>query len=340
MPQMLSHPLEIPAAWRGSHWDSDNSWMYTLDASTVAQLQSALRDANQSGSDLFSIDPQNFPLPAFAETRGRILDDVEGGRGFALLRGLPVEGCSDEEAVMLFWGLGVHLGTPEPQDAAGNRIHHVRDTGRDLSQDDIRKYQTNQDIPFHNDGSDIFLLLCLRNAKSGGRSRLLSSIAVFNEIVRRRPDLAEVLQQPFDFDARGQQLDGEPRAQRVPIYNYHEGHLSTVHKRFYIDLAQRFPEVPSLTPVQTEALDLFDEIAAEPGMCFEFDMQPGDILAASNYDVLHCRTAFEDHEDPARRRHMMRLWVTIPNGRPLPPVFARTREFRHSYRRRALPKVD
>jgi len=332
MPQILTHALNIPAAWRGSHWEMDRSWVYTLDAAAIDELQSALRDVTESGRDLFRIDPQHFPIPAFAETRSRILADVEGGRGFALIRGLPVAGCSDDEAATLFWGLGVYLGTPEPQDAAGNLIHHVRDTGRDLSQDDIRKYQTNQDIPFHNDGSDIFLLLCLRKAKSGGRSRLVSSTAVFNEIVRGRPDLAEVLQQPFDFDARGQQLEGEPRAQRVPIYNYHEGRLSTVHKRFYIDLAQRFPEVPPLTAEQIEALDLFDEIAAEPGMCFEFDMQPGDILAASNYDVLHCRTAFEDHEAPTRRRrHMMRLWLTIPNGRPLPPVFARTREFRHSY---------
>lgn len=335
MPQFLTHTLDIPSAWQGSRWESDQSWIYTLNAAAVGELRRALRAARDAGRELFQIEPQYFPLPTFNEIRDHILADLEGGRGFALIRGLPVEDQSSDAAAMLFWGLGVHLGTPEPQDAAGNLIHHVRDTGRDLSQDDVRKYQTNQDIPFHNDGSDVFLLLCLRNAKSGGRSRLISSTAVFNEIVHRRPDLTEVLQQPFDFDARGQQLDGEPRAQRVPIYNYHEGHLSTVHKRFYIDLAQRFPEVPPLTAEQTEALDLFDEIAAEPGMCFEFDMQPGDILAASNYDILHCRTAFEDHEEPARRRHMMRLWVTIPNGRPLPPVFAQTREFRHSYARRA-----
>ena len=334
MPQILTHPLDIPAAWRGSHWETDNSWIYTLDGNVIEELKSALRDVTESGRGLFSIEPQHFPVPAFTDMRSRILTDLEGGRGFALIRGLPVAGHTDDDVAKLFWGLGVQLGMPEPQDAAGNRIHDVRDTGRDLSQDDVRKYQTNQDIPFHNDGSDILLLLCVRNAQTGGRSRLVSSTAVFNEVLRRRPDLAELLQQPFDFDARGQQIEGEPRAQRVPIYNYHEGHLSTIHKRFYIDLAQRFPEVSPLTAEQTEALDLFDEIAAEPGMCFEFDMQPGDILAASNYDVLHCRTAFEDHEDPDRRRHMMRLWLTIPNGRPLPPIFARTREFRHSYARR------
>ena len=334
MPQVLTRPLHIPAAWKGSQWKTDRSWVYTLGAPVLSEMEAALREIRDSGRDLFEIQPKHFPLPAFTETRNRILADLEGGRGFALIRGLPVDGCSDDVAATLFWGLGVHVGTPEPQDVGGNLIHHVRDTGRNLSQDDVRKYQTNEDIPFHNDGSDVFLLLCLRNARTGGRSRLMSSTAVFNEIVSRRPDLAVILQQPFDFDARGQQLDGEPRAQSVPIYNYYEGRLSTIHKRFYIDLAQRFPEVPPLTAQQTEALDLFDEIAAEPGMCFEFGMQPGEILAASNYDVLHCRTAFEDYDDPARRRHMMRLWLTITNGRPLPPVFAGTREFRHSYARR------
>ena len=334
MPDLLTHPLHIPAAWRGAELETDTAWIYPLDVAVVQELQTALTAVEESSLGLFEITPRNFSLPSFSETRRRLLAEFEGGRGFALIRGLPIDNCSEQQSALLFWGLGTHLGTPEPQDAAGNLLHHVRTTGRDLSQDDVRKYQTNQDIPFHNDGSDIFLLLCVRNAKRGGSSRLISSTAVFNEIIERRPDLAEVLQQPFPFDARGQQRPGQPRTQVVPIYNYYEGHLSAIHKRFYIDLAQRFPEVPRLTPRQVEALDLFDEICAEPGMCLEFDMRPGDILAANNYDILHCRTAFEDHDDPARRRHMMRLWLMLPAGRPLPPIFEHTREFQHSYARR------
>ncbi len=334
MPELLTHPLNIPAAWRGADLESESSWIYDLDSAVLHELRSSLSTVEQSRQPLFEITPRSFPLPSFAEPRDQLLADLEGGRGFALIRGLPVDNCSEQQATTLFWGLGTHLGHPEPQDAAGNLLHHVRNTGRDLSEDDVRKYQTNQDIPFHNDGSDIFLLLCVRNAKSGGSSRLVSSTAVFNEIVQHQPDLAEVLQQPFHFDARGQQQPGQPRAQTVPIYSYHEGRLSTINKRFYIDLAQRFPEVPDLTKQQIEALDLFDEICTRPGICLEFDMRPGDILAANNYDILHCRTAFHDHEDPDLRRHMMRLWLTIPNGRPLPPVFANTREFQHSYARR------
>jgi len=334
MPDLLTHPLDIPAAWRGADLESDPSWIYDLNATLIDELVSALKSAEESHQPLFDITSDTFPLPSFAATRDELLADLEGGRGFALIRGLPIAGRSAEQAATLFWGLGVHVGTPEKQDAAGNLFHHVRDTGRDLSEDDVRKYQTNQDIPFHNDGSDILLLLCVQKARSGGRSRILSTTAVFNEILKRRSDLAEVLQRDFYFDGRGQQRPGLPRAQKVPIYNFHEGHLSAIHKRFYIDLAQRFPEVPPLTAAQIEALGLFEEICEEPGVCLEFDMEPGDILAANNYDILHCRTAFEDYEDPERRRHMMRLWLTIPNGRPLPPAFADTREFQHSYARR------
>jgi len=334
MSQRLTRPLDIPAAWKGADWQSDSSWVYTLTPSVIQELQAARAAVESSGRDLFDITADAFPLPSFAAARQQLLADLEGGRGFALIRGLPVDNCSQQQAATLFWGLGCHLGAADSQDAAGNLLHDVRDTGRDLSEDNIRKYQTNQDIPYHNDGSDIFLLLCLKNAKRGGRSRLVSATAVFNEIVRRRPDLAELLQQPFHFDARAQQIPGAPRYQEVPIYNYYEHRLSIIHKRFYIDLAQRFPEVPRLSPKQTAVLDLFDEICAEPGICLEFDMRPGDILAANNYDILHSRTAFEDYEDPQQRRHMMRLWLTIPNGRPLPPVFAQTREFRYSYARR------
>ena len=163
---------------------------------------------------------------------------------------------------------------------------------------------------------------------------LLSAVSVFNEIMRRRADLAEVLQQPFYFDTRGQQADGLPRCQAVPIFNVFEGCLHVLYKRDYIDLAQRFDEVPRLSDRQIEALDLLDEICRENGFALEFDMQAGDILLANNYQLPHSRTVFEDHEDPELRRHMLRLWLTLPNGRALPPVFENTREFCHSYARR------
>jgi hypothetical protein len=214
-------------------------------------------------------------------------------------------------------------------------LHHVRDTGRDIGRDDnLRLYQTNKTIPYHNDGSDIFMLLCARPAKQGGRSLLISAVAVFNEIIRRRADLGEVLQQTIYFDARGQQADAMPRYQAVPIFNIYQGRLHVLYKRDYIELAQQFDEVPRLSKQQIEALDLIDEICHEDGFALECDMQAGDILLANNYQLLHSRTTFEVDVDPERHRHMLRLWLTLPNGRELLPVFEHTREFRHSYARR------
>ena len=334
MTEILQRPLETPAAWRGNDLAADLSWVYELDQQTIAELEANRETIRRSGKSLFQVGAQDFPLASFDALRGELQEQLEGGRGFSLIRGLPSGTCSEDDAALLFWGLGVHLGTPEEQDLTGNRLHHVRDTGKDLRTDDVRKYQTNQEIPFHNDGSDIFMLLCLRNAKQGGLSRLVSATTVFNEIVRHRPELAAVLQQPFCFDARGQQSPGQPRYQELPVFHYHSGFLSVLHKRFYIDLAQRFPEVSQLTSEQIEALDLMEQVCEEPGVSLDFATLPGDIVVANNYEILHSRTAFEDHAQPERRRHMLRLWLTISNGRPLPPAFENTREFRHSYARR------
>ena len=161
----------------------------------------------------------------------------------------------------------------------------------------------------------------------------MSAAEVFNEIVRRRPDLAAVLQEDFWMDARGQRPDGA-RCQVLPVYTWHEGYLSILLKPEYIYSAQRFDEVPRLTGAQREALELFHRVTREPGIALEFDLRPGDVLLASNHTIMHGRTEFEDLPDPAHRRHMLRLWLTIPNGRSLPPHYADTREYAQTYRQR------
>jgi hypothetical protein len=212
-------------------------------------------------------------------------------------------------------------------------LHHVRDTGLGLDNPNVRSYQTNRAIPWHCDGSDFFMLLCVRASDDGGRNQLVSSAAVFNEIVRRRPELARLLQEPFHFDARGQQVVGCAPFQTVPIFNFHCGQLSALYKREYIELAQRFPEVPKMSAAVTEALDLLDAVCDE--LALGFVARAGDVLCCSNYAVLHARSAYADPGPEAEKRHMMRLWLSHPDGRPLPPAFAKTREFVHSFRRRA-----
>ena len=278
---------------------------------------------------------EDFSLPSFAETADNIRRCMEQGRGFVCLRGLPVTRWGEQRTRLALWAMGTYIGWAEPQDGAGSLMHDVRDIGRTFGSDDqIRYFQTRQAIELHNDGADIFALCCLAKGGSGGMSRIVSAVEAFNEIVRRRPDLAVVLQNNFYVDARGQRSDGA-RCQVIPIYAFADGQISILLKLQYIYSAQRFDEVPRLTDTQLEALELLTQVINEPEMALEFTLEPGDMLVASNHVTLHGRTAYHD-DAPANDggRHMLRLWLTIPNGRALPAHYAHTREFASTYARR------
>ncbi|HPU51488.1 MAG TPA: TauD/TfdA family dioxygenase [Burkholderiaceae bacterium] len=334
MTEVLDRAVTGPAVWTGEQMRARTDWIHVLAAADIAEIDRALAKVKSAGTSLFSIGPEDFPLPTLAPRLAGIRAEVADGRGFALLRGLPIERYSLDDARLLFWGLASHVGMAEGQDKAGSLMHQVTDTGKSVeTSESTRGYETNRELQFHNDGGDAFMLLCMRTAKSGGISKLMSAGALFNEILRRNPELAKVAQEPFHFDARAQN-PADIKIQSVPIFTWHAGHLNVLHKRAYIKTAQRFPEVPRLTPQQTEVLDLIDEICNAPAWHLAFAMEPGDMQIGNNFSVLHSRTTYEDHEEPERRRLLLRIWMTLPQGRPLPQVYATTREFGQTYRRR------
>ena len=151
--------------------------------------------------------------------------------------------------------------------------------------------------------------------------------ALFAEIQKRRPDLAEILTQPFYFDARGQQLPGRPSVQKVPLITLHDGRPYALQKRAYIRFAQRFDDVPRLTDIQFEALDLLDALCADPEFQFSYEMEPGQIVIGLNHMTLHARDSYEDFDNLDDRRHMVRQWLGLPNGPSLPDHYRDTREF-------------
>jgi len=165
-------------------------------------------------------------------------------------------------------------------------------------------------------------LLCVRKAKSGGLSSLVSSVTAHNEMLARRPDLLPTLFAPFFVDRRGEVPPGMGPWFALPIFNWHAGLLTTIYVRRYIESAQRFPEVPRLTARQIEALDVLDGILEDPRVHLQMAFEPGDIQLVHNHQILHDRTEFEDWPDPSRKRHLLRLWLCPPDGRPLPPAFA------------------
>jgi hypothetical protein len=251
----------------------------------------------------------------------RILDDVLNGRGFVLLRGLPVERWSKQQSATAFFGLGSHLGNARSQNAQGHVLGHVRDLGMSSSDPNVRIYQTNERQGYHTDSSDIVGLLCLRTAKSGGYSSLVSSITLYNEMRCRRPDLIALLFEPIATDRRGEIPEGQKPYFEIPVFSWHSGLLSAIYQRKYIDSARRYVGTP-LTPQQSEALDLFDALCDDPELFMSMEFRPGDVQFVHNHTLLHDRTAFEDWPEPERKRHLFRLWLAPPEARPLPPVFA------------------
>jgi len=331
---LLDRPLDGPAAWTAADLADPAVWSHELDAAERDEVLAGVAHARATGKPLLELTAADVPLPGLGPRMAALRGTIEGGIGFHLLRGLPVEDLGEDGTRIAFWGLGRHLGFPEPQDGAGNLLHDVRDTGKAFADEaSLRKYQTNEHIDFHNDGADAFMLCMLRGSASGGESLLVSAVSVFNELVRTRPDLARVLQRDFVADTRGQRRDGA-RVQVMPVYNFHAGHLTANLKKDYIFSAQRFEGVPPLTPAQREALDLLDALCADPRFCLEFSLRAGDVEIGNNYVTFHARRAFRDAAPGTAGRHLLRLWLSLPDGRALPPCFEGSREFGATYARR------
>jgi hypothetical protein len=313
------------SVWYGRDLAGRTDWIERLTEYEIAEVESAMRrlaGLPDSSFDLTKTAPDDFLLPTLGHRLVSLSDEVLNGRGFVLIRGLPLEHWSKREASIAFLGIGVHFGNLRMQNAAGHLLGHVMDLGRSSSDPNARIYQTNERQTFHTDSCDVVGLLCLQPAKSGGLSSLVSSTTIFSEMRRRRPDLLRVLLEPIETDRRGEVPEGGKPYFSIPVFNCHDSLVSTIYQRQYIESARRFPEVVPLSPVQLQALDLFDELANDPALNFMMELQPGDIQFVHNHTILHDRTAFEDFPEPERKRHLLRLWLAPRSARPLPPVFA------------------
>ena len=323
-----------PAAWRGRDMARRTDWIVHFSDADAAEIEDAVAAALARGADLLELERKDFPLPRLAGRLRAIENEVVRGRGFVLLRGLPVQRWTRAQSAFALWGLGRHFGDPVPQNAQGHLLGHVKDIGKDPANPIHRIYQTSYRHLFHTDSCDIVGLLCLTKAKAGGLSRIVSSTTLVNEVARRRPDLAAVLAAPFTVDRKGEVPAGKAPYYELPIVHRHGGDVTVIYARDFIEAAQRFAEVPRLSAQQTEAMDLLDELADDPDLYLDMAFEPGDIQLLHNHQILHARTAYEDHPEPTRRRHLLRLWLSTPNGRELPPAFAeRYGEFRVGRRR-------
>jgi hypothetical protein len=262
-------------------------------------------------------------LPRLAQRLSRVLAELLDGRGFVLMRGLPVERYSREQTAIAYMGIGAYFGRPRSQNAKGHLLGHVKDLGVDVTDPNVRYYQTRRKLEYHTDSVDVVGLLCLKTAKSGGESFIASSATCYNELLARRADLLPLLFDAFPTDRRGEVPEGMLPWFDMPVFHWHERRLTAIYVRQYIDSAQQnFPQAKRLSVKAREALDLLDALTNDPAIHLSMTFEPGDMQFLHNHQILHSRTDFQNWPEPERHRHLLRLWLCPEHGRPLPPVFA------------------
>ena len=317
-------PVQELSAWRAAELAEDLSWQYRLSADEVTELDAATRAVCARGLTDGQFGREDFPLPTLGPRIEALVDNVENGRGVSLLRGIPVARYTNAELRVLYWGFGVYAGNVISQNSKGQLLAEVRDHGNAYGDRNTRGFSTNAELLPHVDTSDMTTLLCVRQARSGGVSRVISSTATYNVVLEERSDYLEALYRGFYNDLRGegptQQID-ELTHNPIPVYSYHAGRVSCSYNQRMIDNAALKRGQP-LSEYERAALDFLREVTLREAMQYRFTMAPGDIQMVSNHSVFHSREDFVDYDEDERKRCLFRLWINIRGGRELAANFA------------------
>ncbi|CAG8877970.1 unnamed protein product [Penicillium nalgiovense] len=297
-----------PQAWKAQDVERDGSWILRLTSEQIEGFHSALVYAKKHPKPLLDMTQADYPLP---ETSKKALEDAiattQGRWGMCLVKGFPVNKWSEADMRVAYWGMGLYMGVGRTQNRASEVINDVRDAGGSYKVKGGRGYNTNAGLDFHQDSADVVALLCRRTAKEGGTSKVMSSIALHDRAAELRPDLLPVLESNNWFHSfQNAQDSTQPPYYRCPL----------------MGKVRDFPDVPRLTAQQVETLDLLDAIMPSEEYCYTMELERGDMQLLNSFVTLHSRTPFEDYEVPDKKRHLMRLWLSIPSSQPLPPQWA------------------
>jgi hypothetical protein len=309
-------PVVDPADWTSRDLADVGTWSYQISGSDADELAEGIRAFRATGLPIEEVTREHFPLSHLGETLKDVHRELTDGRGIVMLKGFPIERFSREETVVAYLGLGCYLGHMMVQNKFGHVLGHVKDLGGDYADAQTRGYMTSAELRFHADACDYVGLLCLAPSKSGGASRVASSVAIYNRILEQRPDLAEVLTQDFYRSHTGENNRGEAPWFKQPIFSFTDGYFSATGAGAAIDKAQGLPGVPPFTAAQREAIAVYRETADACAVDIGFD--PGDIQFLNNFVTLHTRREYWDWPEMERRRHLLRLWLRDENGRPIP----------------------
>ena len=323
-------PLETHVNWHHDDVQDETKWTVELTDADKRELDHALTVAKSHSDNLLDIGLAHFPLDGLKKKIEKIETDlIDGPRGFVRIRTLDTHKYSDDDLTMLYWGIGIHLGDPWPQNHFGHVMGDVTDQGKALTDPTLRGNEIGGiGLDYHTDGADIIGLMCLRKAKSGGLSCVANVVAIYNELVASRPDLIAALYEPLPFDARQEQAKGQKPYYMMPIFTEHNGRLFTRFIPQYVLASQKHPDAPRLSPTAHEALKTVTEMARDPRNNVYMDLAPGEMQFINNYHVLHGRQEYQDDVAAGFKRHLKRLWLSTRYLKDRPAYF-RKREHSH-----------
>jgi hypothetical protein len=322
--------VEGPFVWTGPELAETTDWRFELGPRHRAEIDAALAQVKSCGIAWREMRRADFPLAETAELLGRLSTMLEDGRGLAKLSGLPVGDYAEEDLQRIWYGIGLHLGTPVSQSHDGLLMKVIQDEGASVGQlygemrnkdgtsflSSYARALSNGPLRFHTDRTDVVGLLCIGQACEGGLSKVASTVAIHNEILRRRPDLLEVLYRPYPRTKLGEEKGGENIVYMLPVFGTRDGRFTSHYSRTYIEASQKLPGVPLLSAQQDEALDLIAQVAA--AICYRMRLAPGDMQFLNNHVIYHARDGFTDDRRVGRARRLLRLWLAVPNSRALP----------------------
>jgi hypothetical protein len=323
MSNLTNWPKQVAGAgaWTRKSFAADGSWMHTFAPEWVEEVDRTVASLTRRRVTLETLVAEDINCPQLIAYMCTFMADDVRDRGVGLIRGLPRNRYSDHELELLFWGLGLHLGTGVSQNAEGDRLGHVRSKALDYDALNVRGYQTSHQLEFHCDPSDVVGLLCLHQAPSGGESAVVSGLSVYNTVMTEHPEYLPALQRGFVYDRRGEEAWYQtPVSEPVPVFAHVDGQVSMRYVRKSIEtgmdkLGREF------TAEEARLLDYLDDVTQRPELVVTMRLQPGDMQFVNNYTVLHARTAYEEDPDPEKRRHLLRLWLQVDGLRALDPRF-------------------
>lgn len=308
----ISVPLVTdPTAWTATSFASAADYTITLTATQRTEVLAALHHIERSGrlTSPTKLTASDFPLPELGLRLEQAFDQVRSGCGFVVIKGLPRAGLSFEQFAAAVWGVNTFFGFPLSQNAQGELLSEVIDASAN-------------EATLRTDVTGMLSLACWNPARRGGEIVLASGVTIHNEIAGRAPQLLEVLYRGFHYHRLGEQgAHQEPVTPfRIPVFAVRKGQVSVRSARAGFTAGHHELHIP-FSARETEAIDLFDEIAREPGNCLTFPLEAGDLVVINNYVVMHARKPFEDYDEPSHKHRLLRVWLDAKNLRSVPAEF-------------------